>query len=203
MAASKSRRVLPGFSRSTRESSTLIAGVPATGKTPSGHVYQDGDGNDWYLWVDNAGAVRVLDAATVEAAGFAAWNTAGAVLGAKTLSLQLIPNMSSAHVFVADRAYRVVSVQEIHSVVGGASAAVQPRKITDTSSPGSAASATVKELTTAAISLTTTVNTVQTGTLVATAADLLFAAGDKLALNFSGTTTGLAGVLTITLVPVG
>jgi hypothetical protein len=104
------------------------------------------------------------------------------------------------HVFVAPYACRVVSVREIHSVVGGAAAAVRPRKITDTSAPGAAASATVKEITTAAFDLTATINTPQIGTLVTSAvpvanSDFYLAAGDRLALDFSGTLTGLVGTI--------
>jgi hypothetical protein len=105
------------------------------------------------------------------------------------------------HVFVADRAYRVQSIREIHSVVGGSGAVVRPRKITaaGTAAPGDAAGATVKELTTADIDLTTTVNVAQTATMTATAADRLLAVGDKIALNFGGTLTGLVGRLIIVL----
>jgi hypothetical protein len=58
------------------------------------------------------------------------------------------------HMWIAPRAGKVVSIKEIHSVVGGAACAVRPRKITDTSAPGAVASATVKEITTAAFDCT-------------------------------------------------
>lgn len=103
------------------------------------------------------------------------------------------------NLFVADRAYQVIDVKEVHSVVGGSGAVVTPRKITDTSAPGAAASATVVELTVAAIDLTTTINTVQDPALSATPADLLVAAGDRIALNFAGTLTNLVGTITIVL----
>jgi len=63
------------------------------------------------------------------------------------------------------------------------------------SAPGATAGATVVELTTAAIDLTATANTVVTPALVATAASLQLAAGDKIGLDFSGTLTGLVGGL--------
>jgi hypothetical protein len=120
------------------------------------------------------------------------------------LTVLIDANSVDRQVFVAPYACRLVSVREIHSVVGGASAAVRPRKITDTSAPGAAASATVKELTTANIDLTATINVTQVATLTAIAAiltnsDIYLAAGDKLALDFSGTLTGLIGVLTLHL----
>lgn len=101
-------------------------------------------------------------------------------------------------VFTADRAYQVVAVREIHSVVGSTSAAVRPRKVTDTSAPGASAGATVKELC-ASMDLTATINTVVSPALSATASDLQLAAGDHIGLDFSGTLTGLVGSLTIVL----
>lgn len=122
----------------------------------------------------------------------------------KTVTSELLAASVDKWVFVADRAYRVALVEEIHSVVGGGSAAVRPRKVTaaGTDAPGAAAGATVKELTTAGIDLTAAINVTQTPALSATAADLLLADGDKIGLDFSGTLTGLVGSLTITLQPV-
>lgn len=117
----------------------------------------------------------------------------------KVVSVQLLAASVDSWVFVADRKYKVVKIQEIHSVVGGAAAAARFRKITDTSAPGAAASATVVELQTAAFDLTATINTTQTATLAAAAADLTILAGQKIALDVSGTLTGLVGTATITL----
>jgi hypothetical protein len=97
-------------------------------------------------------------------------------------------------VWVSNGNYKLVGIKTTHAVVGGASAAVRPRKITDTSAPGAAAGATVKEVTTAIIDLTLAANTVRTPTLVATQADLRFKSGDRLALDASGTMTGLVGL---------
>lgn len=103
-------------------------------------------------------------------------------------------------VYVAPFTARLVSVREIHSVVGSTSAAVRARKITDTSAPGATASATVKELTTASFDLTAAINTTQVGTLVASAtpktnSDFYMNIGDKVAFDFSGTLTGLVGMV--------
>lgn len=113
------------------------------------------------------------------------------------VTMSLTASAVDTHAFVASSPCQVVAVEEIHSVVGGASAAVRPRKITDTSAPGAAASGTVKELTTAAFDLTAAVNTRVAGTLVASEADRRFAAGDRLAFDVSGTLTGLVGALTV------
>lgn len=120
------------------------------------------------------------------------------------ISTELLAASVDKWVFIADRAYQVIAIKESHSVVGSTSAAVRPRKVTDTSAPGASAGATVKELTTAAFDLTSgvAVNTSTSGTLSATASDLQLAAGDKIGLDFSGTLTGLVGVLTIFLRPI-
>lgn len=101
------------------------------------------------------------------------------------------------HVWFAPRRCRLVGIKNINSVLGGASAAVRPRKITaDATAPGAAAGATVIELTTANINLVATANAEQEPTLDDTpAANLIFEEGDKLAHDFSGTLTGLVGVI--------
>lgn len=109
-------------------------------------------------------------------------------------------NSVSQHIFVAPFNGRVVSVREIHSVVGSTSAAVKLRRITDTSAPAASASTTVLELQSAAFDLTATINTSVDATLagqtvpVNTSANY-FNSGDRLALAFSGTLTGLVGLV--------
>ena len=102
--------------------------------------------------------------------------------------------------FIAPRKMKLLGIREIHSVVGGASAAVRPRKVTDTSAPGAAASATVLELS-AALDCTTTINTAQDATVTTTGNRHYFAKGDKLGLDFSGTLTGLVGMIEFHFLP--
>lgn len=97
----------------------------------------------------------------------------------------------------ADRSLRLSSIAEVHSVVGGASAAVRPRKVTGTSAPGAAASGTVIEQS-AAIDLTSTINTVVRPALTGTLEERTFLPGNRLALDFSGTLTGLVGHIEFT-----
>jgi hypothetical protein len=102
--------------------------------------------------------------------------------------------------FIADRAYTVNSIKEVHTVAGsdGSAVTLDVRKITaDATAPGAAAGATVKELLTTAFDLKSTANTPVTGTLTATAADLNLAAGDRIGFNFAGTLTSLAGGLVL------
>jgi hypothetical protein len=121
----------------------------------------------------------------------------------KILTTELLAASVDKWLYVADGAYQVVLVEEIHSVVGGSGAAVRPRKITaaTTAAPGAAVAAGITEIS-ASIGLETAVNVTQTSTLVAVAADLLLADGDKIGLDFAGTLTGLVGQLVIHLKPV-
>jgi hypothetical protein len=134
-------------------------------------------------------------------ANSAALTTAGNAT--KIITSELLAASVDKYIYVADGAYQVTLVEEIHSVVGGASAAVRPRKIlaANTSAPGAAVAAGITEIS-ASIDCTAAINVTQTPALVAVAADLLLADGDKIALDFSGTLTGLVGVLVLHLKPV-
>lgn len=110
-------------------------------------------------------------------------------------------------VFTADRPYLVKSIQETHSV-GSAGVTLKIRKITDTSAPGAAAGATVKELidatnsTASALDLNSTANTkgaAAARVLSLTASDLQLAIGDRIAFFPSGAPTGYVGQITIAL----
>lgn len=107
--------------------------------------------------------------------------------------------------FVANRAYEVVAIREVHATAGNDAGSVnlQVTKDTSTDAPG-AGTDLLTNNTNAGFNMKGTANTVQTGTLTATAASLKLAAGDRLSLDFAGTVTTLAGVVvTVTLKPVG
>lgn len=97
-------------------------------------------------------------------------------------------------VFVATRHCLLRNIREVHSVIGGSGATVRPRKITDTAAPGAAAGSTVIELS-AAIGLETTINTVDSEAITASSSGRRFKPGDRLALDFAGTLTGLVGFI--------
>ena len=112
-----------------------------------------------------------------------------------TIQERLLAASVDVHIFFAHTRCKLIGIKEIHSVVGGASAAVRPRKITaDATAPGATAGATVLELS-ASIDLTATANTAQTPAVTETSHANYFDVGDKLALDFSGTLTGLVGVI--------
>lgn len=103
----------------------------------------------------------------------------------------------SQNVFVADRAYRLVSVEEAHTVAS-TSGTLTVRKCTGTQAPSAGTN-----MLTSTISTAGTANTVVSGTLSATDVARLLADGDRLALETGGTVTNIAGAaVTITLRPV-
>lgn len=107
-------------------------------------------------------------------------------------------------IFIADRAYEVVRVDEVHATAGNDAGAVnlQLTKDTGTNAPG-AGTDLLTNNTNAGFNLKGTANTVQNGTLTATTASLQLAAGDRLSLDFAGTITTLAGVqVTVALKPI-
>lgn len=94
----------------------------------------------------------------------------------------------SAAVFVADAAYQVIGIRAVWGVAGGIAAVLGVEKLTGTTAPGSGTA-----LLTGNIDLTTTANTVITGTLTGTGASLQLAAGNRLGVVLGGTLTGLVG----------
>lgn len=92
-------------------------------------------------------------------------------------------------VFVAPYPCKVIAVKEVHSTASS-SGTLTLEKCTGTVAPGSG---TV--LLTATMSLSDTANTVVSGIVVGTQADITLAAGDRLGVKIAGTLTSLAGSL--------
>lgn len=106
--------------------------------------------------------------------------------------------------FVAHYRYVVNGVRYSHAVKGtnGSAVNVQLVKDTTTSAPG-AGTDLLTNNTNAGFDCKGTINVPQVGTLTATAASLQMAIGDRLSVDFSGTTTALAGVvMTVSLTPI-
>jgi hypothetical protein len=125
--------------------------------------------------------------------------TQWAPLGNTVLSIPVtvIAEAVDQLVFVADRAYVLVSCSEVHATAGGAGATVALKK---SSTVQAIASGTA--MLTAALPIDGTANTVQSGVLSATAANTKLAAGDMLGLDFTGTVSPYAGgTFTIVLQP--
>lgn len=104
--------------------------------------------------------------------------------------------------FIADGYYTVVGIKYVHSTAGsdGSAVNVQVTKDTGTDAPG-AGTDLLTNNTNAGFNCKGTANTVQDGTLVTTAGVVDLAPGNRLALDFAGTVTALAGVtVVVTLV---
>jgi hypothetical protein len=120
-----------------------------------------------------------------------------------SVSLPLNGDAVDQYVFIADGAYVVERVDYIHATAGSDGSAVnlQVKKCTSTQAPD-AGSNLLTNNTNAGFNCKGTAATVQNGTLTGTAATKTLAAGNRLSLDFTGTTTALAGVaVTITLRP--
>lgn len=126
------------------------------------------------------------------------WNRVGADNGVIYVShsAAAAADVVNQAVFVADRDYVLVGVRAIWETAS-TSGTLQITKATGTTACGSGTS-----LMASTINLAGTANTVNTGTLTATAANLLIASGNRLCLSVGGTLTNQAGLgVQLALVP--
>jgi len=103
--------------------------------------------------------------------------------------------------FIANFPCQVTGITYVHTTAGNDAGAVsvQLSKDTGTQAPG-AGTDLLTNNTNAGFDCKGTANTVQTGALIATVATLQLAVGDRLALDFAGTVTTLAGIsITVSL----
>lgn len=133
-----------------------------------------------------------------------------ACTGSDTIKVALLPRSKQKHTvsytfgatavdanfFIAPRALRVISAAFVPTVAGTDASAVTAdiKKCTGTTAPASGTS-----VLSATFNLKGTANTVQTATLTSTAADLLLAAGNRLAIDNTGTLTSVVGTVTVEL----
>lgn len=103
--------------------------------------------------------------------------------------------------FVAPVACTVVAVKQVHSVAAGGASKLQVTKDTSTDAPG-AGTDLLTNNTNAGFDLNATANTVQSGTLTATAGALDLAAGDRLSIDFAQTIQSTAGLAVTVLLKV-
>ena len=131
--------------------------------------------------------------------------TVGGLIVPQQLEVSFHAQAASAMVdqsfFVANQAYQVTAIRFVHAVAESTagSLSVQVTKDTSTNAPG-AGTDLLTNNTNAGFNCKSTANTVQTGTLSATASDLQLAAGDRLSVDFTAAATELVGVtITVTL----
>lgn len=91
--------------------------------------------------------------------------------------------------FVATRPLLLVTASQVHAVAAGGASAAQLTKDSTTAAPGAGT-----DLLSAAFDLNATANTVQVGALVASAATKTFAAGDRLAIDWTAAVQASSGV---------
>jgi hypothetical protein len=96
-------------------------------------------------------------------------------------------------VFIAPRACKLIACSQIHSVAAGGASKLQVTKDTGTTAPGGGTDLLTNNTNTG-FDLNATANTLQTGTLTSTAADVTFAAGDRLGIDFANTIQSTAGL---------
>lgn len=86
----------------------------------------------------------------------------------------------------------LTNFQEVHETAGSSDGTLMLEKLTGTEAPGAGT-----DMLASAIDLTATANTVQTGVLSATTANLNLAIGDRLAIEDAATLTSIAGLSVI------
>jgi len=132
--------------------------------------------------------------------------TVGGVIVPQAIEVSYIGQTTEAATdrvfFIANRAYQVTAIKQVHSVAAGGASKLQVTKDTGTDAPG-AGTDLLTNNTNTGFDLNATANTVQSGTLTGTVASLQLAAGDRLALDFANTIQSTAGLcVTVTLVPI-
>ena len=94
--------------------------------------------------------------------------------------------------FIADRAYQIMSISEVHAVLGTDGGSVVVQVTVDTGTDAAGAGTDV--ITSTGFNLKATANTTQVATLLNTAVPYLLA-GERLSVDFAGTLTSLDGVV--------
>lgn len=118
-----------------------------------------------------------------------------------TFHAQAATAMVDQSFFVANQAYEVTAIKEVHAVAeaSAGSLKIQVTKDTSTNAPGGGTDLLTNNTNTG-FDGKATANTVQTGTLTGTGASLQLAAGDRLSVDFEAAATELVGVtITVTL----
>lgn len=174
------------------DSKADLSGGSGVFKTPAGAV------------TIGPGAVTISGAPTVATGKTLAVTdadklTVGGIIVPQKIVLTVPINASSVdqNIFIADAAYQVVQVEEAHTVAGNDASPVTAVlvKCTGTQAPSGGTACTSDTF-----DLKGTANTVVTGTLSVTASDYTLADGNRLAIDFGGTLTTLAGgVITVVL----
>ncbi len=169
-----------------------------TDRGPLGKITVDqSNATDKALVVQQSGS----DKFAVQADGTVLYNgTAGLV--SATYTTGTTAAATDFAFYVAPRAMKVIAISQVHAVAAGGASALQVTKDTGTDAPGAGTNLLTNN-TNSGFDLNATANTVQTGSLSATPANLLLAAGDRLSVDYANAIQSSAGVVvTVLLAPV-
>ena len=114
---------------------------------------------------------------------------------------QAAAEMVDQSFFIANRTYQVVAVKYVHAVAESTATTLKVQVVKDhgTDAPG-AGDNLLTNNSNAGFDCKATANTVQSGTLTSTTANLQLAAGDRLSVDFTDSATELVGAtITVTL----
>ena len=115
-----------------------------------------------------------------------------------TYSMMANGDLIDQNIFIANRPMKVAKILQVHSVKSTGATNLQVEKCTGTTAAGSGTVLLTND-TDAGFETDAVADTVQTGALTVTASQLRLAVKDRLALDFNGTLTGLAGVIVTVL----
>jgi len=118
-----------------------------------------------------------------------------------TVSDSIATAMVSKNVLVCPRAMQLVSAYYVHGTAAGQACKVQIEKCTGTTAPGSGTGLLTNNINTG-FDAEATANTVQTGTLTGTTANLQFAAGDRVSVKWGTSTSCVGAVVTLVFKPI-
>jgi len=173
-----SRLILDGSGGAVETPFHLTPQSPPTGTAVKGDLYYD------------------TTSLTVKAYTGAAWVDAG---GIQIASFQLKPfaTVTEYDLMIAPRALRVTAISVVPSTLQGGALTATIVKATGTATP---ANGTTPMHTANSINLNTGAYTVQNITLTSTTADLILAAGERIAIDFSAAYTAGHAALTISYI---
>lgn len=174
---------------------TIIDDISLTLGTNSDATIKYDETTDDNLEITCANGIAIESATVFDSTvsvGTADYLTVGGVIVPQEIVIVWPINANSVdeNVFIASDNWQITHIEEVHSVAGNDESAVN---VTVRNCEGTDAPSAGNDTLQAVIDLKGTANTVQAGNLTATTADLQLSDGDRLALDYSGTLTNLAG----------
>jgi len=191
----------PGSGTTAMSGTFNMKGTANTLQTATLSQPSTGDNSDPLLQYAAGDRLGIkFSTAGTELAGVVVTITFAPLDGSKWIcyNMQANGDLVDQSIFLANRDYIVTSSYYVHSTLGtnGSAVNLQLVKDTSTNAPG-AGTDLLTNNTNAGFNCKAAINTVQTGTLTATAASLRLAPGDRLSVDYAGTLTALAGVVLV------